>query len=205
MLIKSSTVLLLSDVPKFIESYEKVARAVNVRLNVEGRWNENYRIKEDMVIFGSKYLDNINKAYYVKSVLILRPEEDPEPYIKKGISRFIFDFRNKTELRTALYYPELKMMYGGTKQLQDIMKDTKSVLFEQGDYSFAFDRNIFMYRNRSIYLTSAQKEYLASWLLNGMKDNSRRIVLFNLRKKFGKDFLKDVDRFGQIKEEKNEQ
>ena len=48
-----------------------------------------------------------------------------------------------------------------------------------------------------IYLTNTIKKYLAQWLLNGKKDNSKRMILHNLRKKFGNDFLSDVDRFGR--------
>ncbi len=206
MLVKSNAVLLLSDVAKFATSYKALAKKAGVRLNVESVWNKSYRIKEDTVIFGSKYLKDINRAYYPKAVLILKPEENPEPYMAEGITRFIFDFKNSTELRTALYYPEKTVLLKGTKQLQEIIKEANTSLFSQGDYCFEFDRNVFKYKGRSIYLCSSQKEYLASWLLNGNKDNDRRIILFNLRKKFGKDFLNDIDRFGQIKkEEKNEQ
>ena len=55
-----------------------------------------------------------------------------------------------------------------------------------------------------IYLTDSSKKYLAQWLLNGLKDNSKRMILCNLRKKFGKDFLSDIDRFGQLKGGKDE-
>ena len=61
-----------------------------------------------------------------------------------------------------------------------------------------------MYKGKAIYVTKAQKRYLADWLLNGHKDNSKRVLLFELRKKFGNDFLREVDRHGQIKEEIDE-
>ena len=49
------------------------------------------------------------------------------------------------------------------------------------------------------------KRYLAEWLLNGHKDNKKRMILCNLRKRFGADFLINVDRFGQLKGGKDEQ
>ena len=57
-----------------------------------------------------------------------------------------------------------------------------------GDYDFQFDKNTFRYKGKSIYLCGSQKAYLASWLLNAHKDNSKRMILCNLRKKFGADF-----------------
>lgn len=67
-----------------------------------------------------------------------------------------------------------------------------------GRYACVY-HGIFFYKGKPIYLTSAHKKYLAEWLLTGNKDNSRRMILCNLRKKFGVDFLADIDRFGQPK------
>lgn len=205
MLMKSTSVLLLSDVPSFVSRYRKLAVSKGVRLKNEADWNENYRVKEEVVIMGSKYLPKLNKAYYPKAVIILKSSESPEPYVSEGITRFIFDFQNADELVLALYHSEAVKVQTSSMAVKDIIKEYGITSFEKGEYSFKFDKDVFSYKGRKIYLCKSQKEYLASWLLAGVKDNERRIVLFNLRKKFGKDFLSNVDRLGQLKEEKKDE
>ena len=89
--------------------------------------------------------------------------------------------------------------------MQELLKDCSVWNFQFGDYSFQFDKNKFTYKGKPIYLVDSQKRYLAEWLLNGHKDNSKRMVLCTMRKKFGKDFLADINRFGQLKGGKDEQ
>lgn len=205
MLKKCSRALLLSDVPSFAENYLALAGEVGVSLIVEEVWNNKYRITSDVVILGSKYLKDLNRAYYADAVLILKEGESPAPYIKEGITRFIFNFRNNYELLCAFYKPEKIVLHASSNDLKTIIKESTILNYQFGDYNFMFDKNKFMYKGKPIYLAESAKRYLAEWLLNGHKDNSKRMILCNLRKKFGVDFLKDVDRFGQLKEEKNEQ
>ena len=54
----------------------------------------------------------------------------------------------------------------------------------------------FRFKGAGIYLRKSEKEYLARWVLMGNKDNSKRILLCKMRKRFGKDFMQDVDRKG---------
>lgn len=204
MLVKCESVLLLSDVASFSNMYRQLADEVNVNIVVESEWSERYRVKQDLVILGSKYLDKLNSMYYPNAVLILKSDELPYPFIQKGITRFIFDYQNVRELFTALFKPETVMVNTGSLPLEDILKDSAVYNFSYGNYDFKFDKDKFFYKGKPIYLARAQKRYLAEWLLNGHKDNSKRMLLCNLRKKFGADFLKDIDRFGNIKEERNE-
>lgn len=202
MLQKASKALLLSDVPSFARNYQALAGEVGVSLSVEETWNVKYRITSEIVIFGTKYFNDVNKAYFPQAVLILKKGESPAPYIKMGISRFIFDYQNNYELICALYKMEKIVMHASSNDLKTIIKECDVLTYQFGDYDFMFDKNRYKYKGKPIYLADSQKRYLAEWLLNGHKDNKKRMILCNLRKKFGEEFLKDVDRFGQIKEEK---
>ena len=197
MLEKSTSVLLISDVRAFSDRYKALSDSVSISMTVECEWDTNYRVSEDTVILGSKHLAKLNRAYYPKAVLILKKDESPFQYIEQGIKRFIFNYQNDNELLFALFKSEVKILHSSSVDLKTILKDSCTVNYCFGDYDFKFDQNTFKYKGKPIYLATSQKEYLADWLLNGHKDNKKRMVICNLRKKFGSDFLKDVDRFGQ--------
>lgn len=200
MLEKVNKALLLSDVPSFSDNYRELASDIGVSMSVESEWNIRFRVSDEVVILGSKYLDMLNRAYYPMAVLILKEGESPAPYIKKGITRFIFNYKNNYELLCALYKAEKTLIHASSKDLFTLMKDSDSTTYSFGEYDFDFASNKFRYKGKLIYFPESVKRYLAEWLLNGHKDNRKRMVLCNLRKKFGAEFLKNVDRFGQIKE-----
>lgn len=204
MLEKIKRALLLSDVPSFSENYKSLADDVEVELTVEQEWNVKYRVTSDVVICGSKYLESVNHVYYSEVVLILKEGENPASYIKEGITRFIFNYKNNYELLCAFYKPEKIVLHSSSNDLRLLIKDCNILNFQAGDYDFKFDKNRFSYKGRAIYLSDSAKQYLAEWLLNSNKDNRKRMILCSLRKKLGKDFLKDVDRFGQLRESKDE-
>jgi hypothetical protein len=204
MLIKCKSALLLSDVESFSKTYEAIAEEVGVELKVEGDWSERYRLTEEVVILGSKYLDKLNSMYYPNAVLILKSDENPYSFMQKGITRFIFDYQNKYELFTALFKAEPVTVHSWHLPLEEIIKDSSVWNFTYGDYDFKFDKDKYFYKGKQLYLANAQKRYLAEWLLNGHKDNSKRMILCIMRKKFGQDFLADIDRFGRFKEDKDE-
>lgn len=204
MLRKVSKALLISDVAAFYENYEALAEDIGVNLQVEHEWNSKYRVNADVIILGSKNLESLNETYYPKAVLILKEGESPATYIKMGIVRFIFNYKSKFELLTALFKPDPIVIHVADSDYDEIIKTSEVVDFCYGDYDFRFDKSQFRYKGKMIYLTDSSKKYLAQWLLNGLKDNSKRMILCNLRKKFGKDFLSDIDRFGQLKGGKDE-
>lgn len=205
MLKKVSKALLLSDVPSFADNYKALASDVGVELSVEKEWNDRYRVSADVVILGSKFLKNLNKAYYPEAVLILKEGESPASYIKEGITRFIFNYKNNYELLCAFYKPEAVIIHASAGDLTDIIKECNVRSYQFAEYDFRFDKNKFFYKGKPIYLPESAKRYLAEWLLNGHKDNKKRMILCNLRKRFGADFLINVDRFGQLKGGKDEQ
>ena len=192
MLMKCKSVLLLSSVESFTHTYTQIANEVGVRLTTESEWNRLYRVNQDVIILGSKYLDKVNETYYANAVLMLKSSERPEDFIEKGIKRFIFNYQNANELRLALY-----------KDIA-VAKSYTISRYAFGRYDFDFGEDSFKYEGRNIYLTPTEKAYIASWLLGGHKDNAKRGILCYARKRLGSDFLKDIDRFGRIKEEKDE-
>lgn len=202
---KVARAMLLTDIPSFAERYASLARQNNVSLSVEKEWKVIYRVSSEVIICGSKYLDKINRAYYSMVVLILKASETPEDFISLGITRFIFDFMSDKELAFAFYVNDKILLHTTDKDLETLLKDSSTTWFCLGDYDFKFDKNIFKYKGKPLYFAESQKRYLAEWLLHGHKDNAKRMVLCNLRKKFGSDFLSNIDRFGRIKEKKNAQ
>lgn len=204
MLEKVKRALLLSDVPSFAENYKALALDVDVQLSIESEWNKLYRVNADVVILGSKYLEKLNRSYYSKAVVILKEGESPSPLIKMGIMRFIFNYKNNYELICAFYRADGIVVHAVTNKLDDIIKGTTVSTFCFKDYNFDFANNVFKYKGKGIYMADSVKKYLAEWLLYGNKDNKKRMIICNLRKKLGKEFLSDVDRFGQVKECKSE-
>lgn len=203
MLKKCSNVLLLTNVTSFAETYTELARDIGVSVHVEEEWNSHYRVSEQVIVCGSKYIEDINEMFIPNVVVILRSGENPAALIKRGINRFIFDFKSSTELLVSMYAQEKEYVkQSGT--FADVLDESPFLNYVEGEYKFNFKSDRYYYKGDGIYLTNAEKRYLAEWLLNGHKDNSKRQCLFNMRKKFGNGFLKGIDRFGKLKEKKNE-
>ena len=205
MLRKCSRALLLTDVENFGLMYKQIAEECDVSMRIEAEWNSNYRVTEEVIICGSKYLDDINVAYYPNVVLILKSSQKTYEFINKGITRFIFNHEDARELVYACMKADKVYVKEATKELKEITRESSTMKYIAGDYEFHFDTGKFKWKGRGIYLTKQTINYLAEWLLNGHKDNSRRLLLFNVRKKLGKEFLSDIDRFGELKEKKDEQ
>lgn len=206
MLKKVSKALLLTDVASFGEKYMELADSCEVELTVASEWSTMYRVKADVIICGSKYLDKINPAYISLVTILLGKEETPHKFIQQGVERFIFDYKNKVELSAAFYKAEKEIKtFACSEGLQDILKESEIIDYHYGDYDFKFAKNDFKYKRKPIYLTKGEKNYLAEWLLKSHKDNSKRIILFNLRKRFGQQFLREVSKYGEYKGETNEQ
>lgn len=199
MLTKVKTALLITEVPSFKVSYSVIAREIGVELMAEERWSSAYKVNTDVVILGSKHLEELNPAYYNLAVVILRKDENPFPYIAMGITRFIYDYKNQYELMFALYRQEKVYVHASSSSLQDLLKHSNGGLYKFGEYEFNFYGNRFLYFGKPLYITESEQKYLIEWLINGHKDNDKRMMLCNMRKKFGKEFLKDVDRHGQYK------
>lgn len=199
MLKKVNSALLLTSVDTFKASFEEIVKDLDVQLRVESEWDTRYRVAEDVVICGSKYLKDVNEIYKENLVLILKPNESIGEYVAKGINRFIFNFNNPLELMYALLYKEKTVVHAGAQNLETILVGCSFVSFNFGDYDFNFESNEYKYKGKEIYLCNSQKRYLAEWLLRHNKENNKRMILYHLRKKFGEDFLRDIDKYGNPK------
>lgn len=205
MLRKVKSALLLSDVKSFSEHYRSVSADVDVELKCESNWNRMYRVNADVVILGSKYLGKLNPMYYSIATVILKEGESPAPYIKEGITRFVFNYRNDYELLCALYKVEATVIHAFNAGVDEVLKGVNTWNFQCGDYDFKFDLDRYTYKGKQIFINATARKYLAEWLLTGHKDNSRRMILCNLRKSLGSGFLRDIDRYGRLKGGKDEQ
>lgn len=192
-----SSVLLLTTNDNFATFCSDVIHNYGVKTRIEYDWNTLYKVTEDVIICGSKYLKDINEAFYHKVVLILKEEEYPDVFITKGIKKFIFDYKNTKEIFFALFTESKNIERENS--LAQIINDVNVSLFDKGKYRFDFEKSLFWYKGNQIYLTESNKKYLALWLLQGKKDNNKRALLYEMRKRLGKDFLSDVDRFGNIR------
>lgn len=196
MLSKCKSVLLLTDVESFANTFRKLAESIEVEVAVASEWQERYRVSDETVVLGSKFLPFLNESYYAKAVLILRADEDPFTYLKQGITRFVFDYTNENELLLSMFRAEPVVLRTQSREVKELVQDYGTTLFHTDTCDFRFDKDVFFYKKQPIYLCDSQKKYLAEWLIGGHKDNRKRMILCNLRKKFGADFLADVDRFG---------
>lgn len=196
MLRTCSSALLLSGVPHFVSHISEIAKDVGVELEVSDEWNINYRLNCEVIVCGSKYLPLIDSVNYSKVRLILKTNETVSEFVEMGITHFIFDYNNTKEVAFAFFTDEIS---SDTDTVYNIMTSSGKTCFTNDRYDFNFKMAKFKYCGVGIYLRESEKLYLADWLLLGHKDNSKRVLLCRLRKKFGKAFMQDVDRFGQYK------
>ena len=203
MLQTCSSVMLLTTDSDLIKEYESLARVCEVDLRTEESWSTAYRITADRIVTTSDHLAEIGESYFENVVLILGDEETFIPYREK-ISFFIFDKTDARELMFAFLKPVKEFSKQTSSDVKDIVSNSNVTKFCNKDYHFDFARGEFLYKGRRIYVSRAQQTYLAEWLLNGSKDNKRRMLLCSMRKKFGKEFLADIDRFGNVRKDKDE-
>lgn len=201
MLRVCSSVLILTNVASFINYISGIANDLNVEVETADTWNVNYRLTSEIIICGSKYLPYINVVDYDKVRLVLRTDETVARFIDMGITHFIFDYNNIKEVYFSFYTEETEKQ-NSEMTVSDIIAKTRISHFVKGKYDFNFGTNSFKYAGVGIYLRESEKIYLAKWLLLNRKENDKRILLFKMRKKFGKDFMSDVDLLGEVKEEK---
>lgn len=167
-----------------------------IEIEIKEKWNGKYRVQADVIIMESKHFPELNVMYYDKAIIVLQQAESPVPYMKVGIYRFIFDQNNKWELVASLFQAKPVVLFANDVEYTKIIQNSKMTNFCCGEYDFMFDTEQFRYYGENIYLTLGEKRYLAEWLLLGHKDNTRRMFLCNLRKRFGDSFLKNVNRYG---------
>lgn len=202
MLKRCSSAFLLTSSLSLEKEYRTIAKACDVSLTVETDWNERYRITQDCIITDAQMIGKINKVYYAITSLVLTERETFLPYME-SISRFIFDATDARELMFAFLLPAVRAE-GTELSLSALLEQSNTSVYTHGSYDFHFEQDRFLYKGRAIYLTQAQKKFLANWLLYGKKDNTKRMYICTMRKGIGKDFLSDIDMVGHYKGVDNE-
>lgn len=202
MLKVCSSALVLSGVPRFVAYVTEIAKDCGVEVETNESWNERYRLNNDIIICGSKYLSDINIQYYERVRLVLKTTETVNTFVQMGITHFIFDYNNVRELAYSFYIDDQELL-SDSSNVSEVIMPIENKHFVMGKYNFNFDTDVYKYAGIGIYLYPMEKVYLAKWLLLGEKDNSKRITLFRLRKRFGKAFLEDIDRKGKWKGKEN--
>lgn len=196
MLKVCSSALLLSSVPHFIDYIKLIAEDNGVTLTVADNWNVGYRLNEDIIICGSHFLESINREDYDRVRLLLKTDEAVCNFTRKGITHFIFDYQNQKEMSFAFYTEDIVR----EESLSTILTSINNKRVVTDRYDFDFENGVFKYLGVKVYFSPSERMYLAKWLLLHRKDNTKRVILCRLRKKFGKNFLSDVDNEGYIKD-----
>lgn len=184
---KCSSVMLLTENPGYASFVEKVAKEYDVGFNTETTWRLSRKLSQDLILCSGKWVERVNNLVYSRVVVILKSNESPLPYLKVGIQNFIFGYKETNQFE-----------YIFNKKFELPVIAEEEGVFIEGDYRFDFSRDEFIYKGRSIYVSRAEKEYLSIWLLSGMKDNTKRYHLWNMRKRFGREFLTEVSRTGEL-------
>lgn len=168
----------------------------SIILDIEREWNVNYIARQSVIITDTSMISLINEELLPRTTLVLKETDNFTEYMNK-VYNYIFDMNDERQLIRALLTDRVDNI-----TTQDIIRSHAT--YNKGDYNFNFSVEKFNYKKRGIYLTKGQQKFLYAWLILANKDTSGRKHLCVMRKKFGKDFLADVDKKGNIKEEKEE-
>lgn len=163
------------------------AEQYGIKIEKRDAWVQLSRTDADRFVCTPSVFPYVNPELYPKTVMLVEDKEDITPFLSAGVSRFITDVYNDIQFLQAMY-----VSYEATKERQRFTLD-----YVKGDYEFYFTHNEFFYKGEGIYLLKCEKAYLYDWLIFKEKDNSKRIYLYNIRKRLNdKSFLKNIDRHG---------
>lgn len=195
MLVSNSTALLLTKDEGFINKYKTVAQMCDVTLTVQSEWNKNYRVTQDVVIAEAEFASLIADTYRSKLVLVFAGSIAD---MRTKADRFIFDKENLQELIYAFLKIDNSVKVKDTRSVTSIILSSGKSVFREADYDFDFANSIFKYKGKDIYVSYGQKTALAKWLFLGERSNNSYVQLYQMRKKFGKDFLSDINKYGEV-------
>lgn len=200
MLKTCRSFLLLTEDKRLQNVYEAVARNSEIRIKIMEKWDVMNRSTEDVIICDSYFADMLNEDYWFKTVVVLKQGESFVPY-RKRFDRFVFDRENKNEIAYSLVKIKLdvKREVAELTTVGSIINECGTSVYSCGDYFFDFGNGVYKYKGNGIYLTEGNKIALAKWLLLHKKNSSTRTQAYQMRRKFGNDFLLDVNIKGGIK------
>ena len=203
MLRTVKTAILLTKDKGLADMYMSVAPQCEVSLTVREDWDIKFRVTTGVVLCDSDMAELVAEEYRCKTVIILKNEANFVPWRGK-FERFVFNRFNRYELIYSFleWKPDLK------KEVKKLSSTMTSVInesglreFVKGDYDFNFEHDLFKYKGKSVYLSKTEKLLVARWLLLGYKDNNTRTHIYRIRKRLGSEFLADINKRGELKNE----
>lgn len=200
-MLKTCSKFTLITEDKWIQNaYDVISRNCDLRMKVCEKWDIKNRCDDDLIVCDSFFADTISDDYTHKTVIILKEGESFVPY-RKRFDRFVFNRENKNELTYALLRIKLdfKQEIAELTTIGSIIKEAGESVYSSGDYFFDFGNGVYKYKGKGIFLTEGNKIMLARWLLLHIKNGNARTQAYQLRRKFGADFLKDINIKGGIK------
>ena len=195
MLVSNSTALLLTKDEDFINKYKTVAQMCDVTLTVQSEWNKNYRVTQDVIIAEAEFASLIADTYRSKLVLVFTGSIAD---MRTKADRFIFNKENLQELIYAFLKIDNSVKVKDTRSVTSIVLSSGRSSFKEADYDFDFASSVYKYKGKEIYVSEAQRVLLAKWLLLGERNHCLSAQLYLMRKKFGKDFLSNINKYGEV-------
>lgn len=197
MLKKCSNVLVCSDSEYLKSRYEEIAERLGITIST--RYNNTYVHNYERIITDSGSLAQIPVCYSDRICIVLHADEDFIP-LSRDVTSFVFCLQDDREVERSLYRILDDCPGYVSLSLTEEIDGVANPVFTDGRCTLDFGHGIYTYNEERISISPAQSVYLARWLLHGKKDSSKRKHLFDLRLKYGKDFLADVDRRGFVTE-----
>ena len=144
--------------------------------------------------------DYFEKKYNIDAVSYVLSDMDIDVKIKHYGENPVYSYANIHEAIESeeKVEEETENFFFEWDDISALAKKSGKTVFSKGDYHFDFKRNIFKYKGNDISLSPAEKRILAKWLLAQKKDHNTSSQLYLMRKRFGKDFLADIDKYGNL-------
>ena len=183
-----SRAVIVSKDEELIVIFKKVAKELDVKLSVIDSYKKT-NSKSKYIIDSDCYSKPVRRASY-----ILRNRDIKEVY--KYCTDIIFDFRDENQVFLAftnyINLPEVREKRRRKEEVFALLKRGKTV-FKTDDYDFNFKCGTYLYKGEAIYLSNTEQVYVKRKVFNlvrGSRANDKSIK-YGLRKKFGKEFLKE--------------
>lgn len=180
MTLCSSALLITKD--------EELAReffATASLLGIESRLKvlEEYEVGHEVVVVDSKLLKKVSVDE--DAIIILRDGKVGK--LVETYKRFIFNISDKREISCAFYVDE------SSEELEGVAQEKTDADVTFGDVRIIFEKDYFEFKGKEVYITKREKEFLFDRLVLNVVDKNKRHLLFNIRKRLGKDFLEGLD------------
>lgn len=144
---------------------------------------EEYEVGHEVVIVDSKLLKKVSVDE--DAIVILRDGKVGK--LIETYCRFIFNVADKREISCAFYVKE------SSEELEGVAQEKIDAEVTFGAVKIHFEKDYFEFKGKEVYITKREKEFLFDRLVLNVVDKNKRHLLFNIRKRLGKDFLEGLD------------